>query len=333
MIFAKPLFLWGWLFLIFGWLAILYWQHYCRQQLAKLIDSKLQHRLLSGKSKHQIFLKNLLFLLSICWIFTALARPQWGVNEVPNILKGRDIVIAFDISKSMLAQDVSPNRLIRAKWKIKDFLKYLQGERVALIAFAGSAFLQSPLTKDYEALEMFIDSLEADLLPTQGTSLVRAIEMALQLFQNNSSDSNMLLLITDGEDHSAKMQSVLDQAQQSHLNIFILGIGTPEGAPIPEVSGGFLKNRQGELVISRLEEAQLQDIAQRTGGLYFRSRSDEQDLQRIYQKITTIDGDPLRQGSTRSEPIERFQWALLLALICLFSSALISIRQNFKPQI
>ena len=329
--FVEPIFLWGWLVLILGSVASWYWRRYLLFTLSKFIDPKLQPRLLSPQNKHHIFFKDFLLFLGIGFVLTALARPQWGVHEVPNILRGQDIVIAFDISKSMLAQDISPSRLMRAKWKAQDFIKLLQGERAALIVFAGGAFLQSPFTKDYHALQMFLDSLQVDLLPALGTSLTRAIEMALQLFQNMNSDATpkMLLLITDGEDHSAEMANILKKAQQNNLKISILGVGTLAGSPIPEAGQGFLKNQKGEVVVSRLKEAELRQIAEQTGGRYFRVRTDDQDLQQIYQQIAGLRGEKMSQGQTRYEPIERFQWALFLALICLIASNLIFLIQNF----
>jgi Ca-activated chloride channel family protein len=230
------------------------------------------------------FIKATLLLLSLGLLLFALAGPRWGSHYEEVSQKGVDIMLLVDVSPSMLVEDISPNRLERARREILDFLKVVQGDRVGLIAFAGAAFIQCPLTLDYAALEMFLSALHPDLIPVAGTDLGAAIDMGISAFDEESATDKVMLLITDGEDNETRGTQAARRAAAKGVKIFVFGIGDVGGGPIPELdgSGGFKKDRQGKLILSKLQEAGLQQIASLTGGIYVRSVAGDLDLDILY---------------------------------------------------
>ncbi len=255
--------------------------------------------------------------LALLFGVLALAQPRWGFEWQEVRREGVDIVIALDVSNSMLAQDLKPSRLERARREISDFLNLLQGDRVGLIAFAGTAFVQCPLTLDYSAARIFLNSLDVDLIPVQGTNLGEAIRLSLKSFSSTEKKSRALILITDGEDQEGMAETAAKEALEAGVKIFAIGVGAEEGAPIP-FPGGFKKDEAGEVVLTRLDEDALKSIAEITGGGYVRSVSGDMDLENIYfeQLQKKVDS---RQLNTQREKKwqERFQWAAILSLIFL----------------
>ena len=308
-----------------------------KRNLHQFIHAPLWQHLVVAPSGFHARVKLLLLLGGMALALIALAQPRWEVQwqEMPR--RGIDLIIALDVSKSMLAEDVSPNRLIRAKHEIIDLLKQVQGDRVGLVAFAGTSFLQSPLTLDYKAIALFLEALDTNLIPKQGTALAPALQTALQAFSQTPADARAMILMTDGEDHSGNWEAVAESALQAGVKLFVMGIGQPEGAPLPTPQGGFLKNQQGEMVLSKLNEVALQKMALASGGSYVRSIAGDRDLEKIYfQDI---------KGSTKSDNFqtvrnrswnEQFQWFVLAALLCWmlepFVSSLTAKQNNTLPQ-
>ncbi|MBI2571399.1 MAG: VWA domain-containing protein [Candidatus Schekmanbacteria bacterium] len=277
-----------------------------------------------GKQK----LKAGLVLAGALFTVIALARPQWGYHWEDVHREGVDIVIAVDVSDSMLAQDVEPNRLERAKREITDLLQMLDGDRVGLIAFAGTAFLECPLTLDYAAMQVFLADLDTDLIPIKGTAISDAIDTAVKALEKSDRQSRAVILITDGEDHEGDPVKAAEDAKLQGVKVFPIGIGKLEGAPIPAADGsGFRKNRRGEVVVTKLDEPTLQKVALITGGTYVRSVSGDLDLEKIYaegikQRLETTELESSRQKRWE----ERFQWFLLLAILALGLEPMISER-------
>ena len=248
----------------------------------------------------------------------ALAQPRWGFQWDQLHQKGADVIVAIDVSNSMLATDIKPNRLERAKHKVTDLIRMLEGDRIGLVAFAGTSFVQCPLTLDYNAAEIFLSALGVDLIPVQGTALGHAIGTSVKAFSRKEKKSKALILITDGEDHSGLALSAAREAKAEGVKIFVIGIGNTEGVPIPAAGGGFKKDEKGNMIMSRLNESLLRQIAETTGGSFVKSVTGDMDLEKIYleeirQKVESKD----LKSNRRKRWQEQFQWFLVLGLVFL----------------
>lgn len=277
-------------------------------------------------------IKAILILSALLLIAVSFLRPQWGFHWQEIKRRGLDIVIAVDTSKSMLATDVKPDRLERAKLAIKDFTRHLKGDRVGLIAFSGEAFLQCPLTVDYAGFFLSVDSLNTDLIPRGGTSIARAIKEAVRSYEGGLKKYKVLILITDGEDHEGNIERAAGEAGKEGIKVFCIGIGTSEGELInvADQGGGreFLKDSQGNVVKTRLDEAALQRIALATGGSYVRSGATEFGLDLIYdEKLSKMEKREFESKITRQFE-ERFQIPLVLAFLLLMGELFVGERKR-----
>ena len=264
--------------------------------------------------------KNIFIILAILFLFLALTRPRWGYQWEDLHQRGVDVIVALDVSTSMLAEDIKPNRLERAKRKISDLLDMMDGDRVGLVAFAGTSFVQCPLTLDYGAARIFLSAIDTQLIPVQGTALGEAIESSVKAFRTREKKSKALILITDGEDQTGKALSAAKSAGKQGVKVYTIGIGGEIGAPIPDSSnnGGFRKNQNGEVIVSKLDEKTLQQIALETGGSYVRSVTGDIDLKTIYKdQIKKHIKKKELKSERRKIWQERFQWFIFAALICL----------------
>ena len=274
--------------------------------------------------------KAILICVSILFIMIALIRPQWGFEWQEVKRSGLDILIAIDTSKSMLAEDVKPNRLVRSKLAVKDLIKKLRGDRIGLIAFAGSAFTQCPLTVDYNGFMLSLDALNVNIIPKGGTSITSAIKTALDSYEGGMNKYKVLVIITDGEDHGGNAVELAKQAGEAGIKIFTIGIGTTEGELIPVVddSGNrtYLKDRKGNVVKSRLDESTLKEIALNTGGSYVKATHTEFGLDTIYEeKLSKMEKRDI-ENKLLKKYNERFQIPLVLALLLLCIEPFIRVR-------
>ena len=220
----------------------------------------------------------------------------------------------------MLAEDIKPNRLERAKRKIADLLNMLKGDRVGLVAFAGTSFVQCPLTLDYSAARIFLNAIDTDLIPIQGTALGDALRKSIKAFRTEEKKSKAIILITDGEDQSGLALEAAKEAREAGVKVFTIGIGKEIGAPLPnpDKSRGFLKNKEGEVILTKLDETTLQKISLETGGSYVRSVSGDVDLKTIYFDQISQKVDKKQFKSERRKIWqERFQWFIFSALLFL----------------
>ncbi|MDB6128280.1 MAG: von Willebrand factor type, partial [Verrucomicrobia bacterium] len=249
----------------------------------------------------------------------ALARPQWGRIDEPVFDQAREILIAIDLSRSMLAQDVKPSRLDRAKLLTQSLLEKLAGERVGLVTFSGTAFLQSPLSSDYEILREFLPALNPDFLPEGGTNYRALIDTSLAAFGSTAAADRFLIILSDGEATDDDWKSQIPELKKKGIRVIGLGVGTTAGAMIPDSSGGFVKDERGAVVLSRLESETLQQLARETNGTY-RDASSWLDLSSVLNATveTGQKGKFLEKNTVRL--VERFQWPLAFALWCLFVS-------------
>jgi Ca-activated chloride channel family protein len=329
--FAHPI------WLLVGVLAslALWWRYrrFDRKQtslLAAFVSPRLAQSLTRSVSPGRRRFKRALFVVATACLFIALARPQAGFHWEKTHRKGREILFAVDTSKSMLAQDVKPNRITRAKLAVEDLLGKLNGDGVGLVAFAGEAFLQCPVTLDYEAFQESVEALDTQIIPRGGTDIAAAIHEAQSAFKTRANSDKILILITDGEDLRAEGTAAAKAAAKDGVKIFTVGVGSANGEliPVPFEDGGtkFVKDASGRLVKSRLDEATLRQIAEATGGMY-------QPLGQQGQGLVTILDEGLKPFTRHDLAarqhkvyLERFQWPLLAALALLFLEPLIGSR-------
>jgi Ca-activated chloride channel family protein len=294
-----------------------------REQAVRLFAaSHLVAALTGSVSARNRRLKQGLLVAAVALLFLALARPHLFFRWSEETRSGLDVLLAIDCSKSMLTEDVRPNRLERAKLAIEDFADRLPDNRLGLIAFAGDAFLQCPLTIDHDAFQSSVRELDTDIIPRPGTDIALAIDEAVLALKSQPNNLKFVILVTDGEDLEGRVLDAAKIAAQAGLKIYTVGVGTPEGGLIPEQdeNGGgisYLHDSSGQIVTSKLDEATLRQIAQITGGAYVPLGQRGEGLQEIYDRyIATL---PKQQLEERREkiPFEQFEWPLALAILLL----------------
>lgn len=272
-----------------------------------------------------------LVLGSVVMFVIALMGPQWGFEWQEVTRRGVDIVFAIDTSRSMLATDVKPDRLERTKLAVLDVLPSLRGDRIGLVAFAGTSFLQVPLTLDYSAFAMGLQSLSVDTIPVGGTALAHAIDIAIKAFEPVSS-SKVLVVISDGEDHTGNLEQAIRKAKDAGIVVHTIGIGTGDGELIPIIDEygnvEYLKDKEGRVVKTRLDEQTLKDLALGTGGAYVHATSTQFGLDLIYsQRISEMQTSEFQ--STLAKRYEsRYQWPLLIGFLLLCTEMLLGERRR-----
>ena len=309
-----------WLFVLL--IVFLVWSHKKKKQsLELLLSGPLVSRLLDPLAWKRVKMETVLTALAIFFLILALTQPRWGYRWEDLTQEGVDIIIALDVSNSMMAQDIKPNRLERAKHKIADLLNMLEGDRIGLVAFAGTSYLQCPLTLDYSAAHIFLSAIDTKLIPVQGTAIGHAVRTSVKAFNEQDTQSRAIILITDGEDHTGDALPSAKWAKEQETKIFTIGIGREIGAPIPSSepgTSGFKKDKDGEVVLTKLDEITLQQMALETGGSYVRSVTGDMDLQKIYlENIKHKVEKKLVKTERRRIWLERFQWMVFAALLCL----------------
>jgi len=300
--------------------------------LEKFADKSLQSVIFSGHNVKRSKLKRILIVAAVFFITFTLMRPQWGFKWQEVKRQGLDILIALDTSKSMLAEDVLPNRLSRAKLAIKDLVKKLHGDRVGLIVFSGTAFLQCPLTADYNGFLLSLDDVDVDTIPVGGTSLAKAIHTAIDSYEGGKKENKILIIITDGEDLTGGVEKAVDTAKAKNVKIFCVGIGSVAGelVPVKDASGkiSFLKDSKGNIVKTKLVEAVLRKISTATGGLYVKATGAEFGLDFIYeQKLAKFEKKELKSRMEKRYT-ERFQFPLVVAFLILLLEPFICERKR-----
>jgi Ca-activated chloride channel family protein len=332
--FAQPI----WLVAGAAACALLVWQYRRfdlaqRAALAQFAAARLLGKLTSSVSPHRRGLKRALFTIGTMLVFVALARPQVGFEWQETHRKGLELLFAVDTSKSMLAQDVKPDRLTRAKMGVTDLVAKLNGDGVGLVAFAGNAFLQCPVTLDYDAFRESLDSLDVNVIPRGGTNIAAAIRESEAVFKTRTAAEKILVLITDGEDLDGEGVTAAQAVAKNGVKIFTVGVGSATGelVPVPGENGGteFAKDDNGEFVKSHLDEATLKKIAEVTGGLYQPLGAQGEGLAAIYEQgLANFTRDDLSSRQAKV-PLEKFHWALFAALACFIAEHLIGNRRRF----
>ena len=301
--------------------------------LERFASPEMLARIESGVSRPRQYLKMSLVTTAIALALLSLTEPQYGYTWEEVQRRGVDIVIALDVSDSMLVQDAEVGgrltRLERAKREIADLLRMLEGDRIGLVAFAGDAFLECPLTLDYAAAEIFLDAIDTDLIPVKGTAIGLALQESIEAFGGGANESRAIILITDGEDHSGEVLQAAEAAKVAGVRVFPIGIGRDEGSPIPGPDGNLRRDRSGELILSKLDEPTLQKVALTTGGRYVRSVTGDVDLEKIYLQGIKASLEDQELGSRRRQHWEnRFQWLVGGAMVLLALEPLIGERRR-----
>jgi Ca-activated chloride channel family protein len=330
MTFAEPLALFALLLLPVVLLIMWRGDRAAKKRLAEIVSPRLLSGLTDSALPFLRLSRRFLLLLAIACFMLAFARPQWGFSELPIKHRGRDILLAVDTSKSMLANDVVPNRLTRAKLAAEDLIHAMPGDRFGLIAFAGEAEVEAPLTLDSPNVLEALAKLNTNTVERGGTNFAAAIRGAVQALGKQPGTYRALVLFTDGEELDEDGLTVAKDAAKSGIRIFTVGVGSSEGSTIPAESGSLLRDRNGQIVRSKLDEHFLTQLAEATGGFYSRlspitiPRLVSNGLQKLAEG--NIDERSLRK------PIERYQWPLSVGLLCLLLSAILSERGK-KPSV
>ncbi|MFH2036034.1 MAG: VWA domain-containing protein [Candidatus Zixiibacteriota bacterium] len=272
--------------------------------------------------------KAALLLFGIVFSVLTLSQFQCGTHMEMMKRQGIDLIVAIDVSNSMLAEDMKPSRIAKARQEVRGILDRLEGDRIGLIAFAGEAFVQCPLTLDYSAAEIFLDVIDVGLIPQQGTAIGAAIEKAQDAFESKEKKHKVMILLTDGEDQNQSALSAAEEARKEGIKIYPIGIGSPVGEPIPFYDrqgnrSGFKKDRSGEVIVTKLDEITLQKIAMETGGKYYHATAGEMELDKVYDEISKMEKKEL-EGKLMMQYEDRFQYPLFIAILLIVVEFFIS---------
>jgi Ca-activated chloride channel family protein len=335
MTFAKPIFLYGLLTLLPLMGLFLLWARRRRKaDLAQLGNPALVQRLSNTVNWRGRRWRDALWLVVLALLLVALARPIWGSVTERVEQQGIEVMVALDVSTSMLAQDIKPDRLSRAKMEIADLMTRLGGDEIGLVLFSGASFVQFPLTSDYATARTFLDNARPEVISRPGTAIGDAIRTAMAGFDMSRSSQKVIVLITDGEDHEGEALTMAEVAAEQGILIYAIGFGSPQGEPIPEYDAqgeivGYKKDQNGEVVLSKLDEATLQQIAEVGGGQYFRATADGSELAALIEELNTLQKAELA-SLLDVRGIERFQTFLLAALALMFAIEFIPDRVMHK---
>jgi len=318
--FANTYFLYGLLlipfFIVIFWL-MLRWK---RKALNLFGEYAIIEQLIPDVSKGRLILKFCLLMFAYVFLIISLSNPQIGSKLEKIERKGVDLMIALDVSNSMLAQDIKPCRLDKAKQAISQLLDKLGNDRIGIIVFAGKAYIQLPITTDYAAAKLFLSTINTDVVPTQGTAIGDAIELAVNSFDNDK-HSKAIIVITDGENHEGNAIDAAEAASELGINIYTIGMGLPEGAPIPVYNKynsqiGYKKDKQNNTIITKLDETMLQQIASAGKGIYVRANNIQSGLKKVFNKINKMEKTEY-ESKIFSDYEDRFQYFIGISIIFL----------------
>jgi len=310
-------------------IAFFAWARRRRERaLSAFVEAALLPAVAPDLDRRRRTLRAAIVTAAVLCLAVALAGPMWGFRWEAVHRQGIDLVVALDVSRSMLTTDVTPNRLARAKFALRDLVGELHGDRVALVAFAGSAFLQCPLTLDYGAFGESLEAADVGLIPRGGTALAGAIDASLEAFEGRQGNHQAVVIITDGEDHEGQVKDAAKRAADRGVKVYTVGIGTTQGELIPGERGAWVKDRAGQVVKSRLDEETLKEIAVDTGGVYLHATGPSLGLADLYRDyIDTLEKRELE--STLEKRFEHhFQLPLAVAIVLLALEPLVADRRS-----
>jgi len=302
-----------------------------KKLLEKFADKELHRYIINSFSSAKSRLKFGLILASLTLLLLALANPQVGTKMQEVKQTGIDVYIALDVSRSMAAEDIKPNRLDKAKYQISNLIQKLRGDRIGLIIFSGDAYIQFPLTTDYSAANLFLSAVDFNSVPQPGTAIASAIKMAVESFDSASTDK-AIVIITDGEDHEGDIDDAVEEATDKEIKIYTIGLGSPDGVPIPEydnrgIESGYKQDNQGQTVLTKLNESILKEIASKGNGKYYRGNDYEDYLDKIYNDLSKL--EQAEFGVKKVTDYEdRFYYFLLPAILLLIVEIFITDKRS-----
>ncbi|HCM42154.1 MAG TPA: hypothetical protein DIS66_02410, partial [Candidatus Omnitrophica bacterium] len=300
---------------------------------------EIQDKLLPHYNRQEWPIRGVLLFAAFLLVVLALAQPQWGEEKKRIERKGVDLIFLLDVSASMLAEDIKPSRVRKAKFEIEAFVKELKGHRIGMLTFAGSSFMQTPLTLDYSAFLIFLSGVDVGHVPDPGTSLGAAIEKAISAFSDEKGKQKALIVFSDGEDHAAQIDSAVALAKQRNVRIYCVGTATGEGAPIPlknenGVQTAVKKDRSGNIVITKLDKVVLSKVATETGGIYLPATPGEREVELILKHLASL-GEKKLEDRLVTEKEDHYQIFVFIALVLLMLEMLVrrgrSERVNVLP--
>lgn len=314
-------------------IAIYIWYIYrAKKNMKKLGDLNLIYQLTPEVSKAKKTTKFILFLIGLSFLILGICNLQTGSKMRDVKREGADIMICLDVSNSMLAQDLTPNRLERAKIAIENMVNKLQGDRLGIIVFAGEAYVQLPITTDYSTAKLFLESINTKIVPVQGTNIADAINKAVESFGKDEGKNKAIVVITDGENNEEAQASAVDAAEEAakkNIVIHTIGVGSESGVPIPNVVdgivSGYKKDNAGNTIVTKLDAKILQDISSASNGVYVQASSSDIGLDAILDKIAELDKKQL-ESKMYSDYEDQFQWFLGAALLFLMFESFLSER-------
>ena len=300
-----------------------------KKKLKRVGDSELVAQLIPYSSRRKRILKVVLFLAGFSSLILALCNLQTGSKLTEVKREGADIIVCLDVSNSMLAQDLSPDRLTRAKYALEKMIDLMEGDRLGLVIFAGEAYVQLPITTDYSAAKMFLGSIGPGMVPVQGTKIAEAIKKASESFSTDEGKNKAIILITDGENHESAAIEAAEDAAKKGIMINTIGIGSQNGVPIPLVENGvvkgYRKDKEGQTIVTRLNSDLLKAIAGKADGVFVQASQADLGLNAVLDKIGELDKAQL-ESKMYTDYEDQFQWFLGLSLILFFIEFLLSER-------
>ena len=331
--FEDPIYLWMLLIIpILVLVRFIVWRKR-KRNLRKFGDPSLLKEMMPDVSKYRPTIKFCLLLSAITILIFMIARPQVGSKISHEKREGIEVLIALDISNSMLAQDVIPSRLEKSKLLIEDLVDHFTNDKVGLVVFAGDAFVQLPITNDYVSAKMFLQNINPSLITTQGTDLARAISLSQSCFTQREHIGRAIIVITDGEDHEGGALEAAREAYKKGINVFILGVGTSKGAPIPDGNGGYLKDNSGQTVLSALNEQMCQQVAKAGNGVYIHVDNTSDAQEKINKELSNLQSG-ISDTVVYSEYNEQFQiFGIILLLLLIVETILLESRNPLFKQI
>ncbi len=315
--------IWFWLMLVIPAVLLLFfilliWK---RKTQNKFANRELLQKLTPQRSNFKPVFKIIVICLAIAFMVMGLVNPKIGTKLETVKREGVDVVFAVDVSKSMLAEDIAPNRIEKAKQLVTQIINNLGSDRVGIIAYAGSAFPQLPITTDYSSAKMFLSSMNTDMLSSQGTAIREAIDLAKTFYNDEEQTNRVLIIISDGEDHAGDAAEIAESANEEGIRIFTIGVGTEKGGPIPLKRNGvvqsFKKDQDGETVITRLNAETLQEIAEEANGEYINGNSTSEVVEAIHNSLNQMDKKEF-EAKQFADFKDQFQWFVGAALFLLF---------------
>lgn len=327
---ANPEYLYA--LLVIPALIVFFWYSRIKRKkaLALFAQKEILSVLMPNASAGRPILKFVVLLLALTSLIIGIARPQFGSKLKTEKRKGIELMIALDVSNSMMSEDIQPNRLERAKRAISQLVDKLSNDKIGLIVFAGDAYTQLPITADYVSAKLFLNSISPEMVPTQGTAIGAAIELGIKSFSPTFEGSKAMIIITDGENHEDDAVGAAAEAAKNGIVVYTIGMGSPEGGPIPEFRNGqksYRKDKQGNTVVTKLDEQMLQKIAEAGKGAYLRANNAQVGLNNLLSEINKMEKSEL-ETQIYADYADKFQYFIGFGLFLIFLDFMILERKN-----